>query len=885
MSVPPGTRLGPYEVVAPLGEGGMGEVYRATDTRLDRTVALKVLGAETVRDPAARERFEREARLIARLQHPHICVLHDVGVEGDTPYLVMELLAGETLDARLAKGRLPLDDALALGAQIAQALDAAHRQGIAHRDLKPANVMLVKGARGTDAKLLDFGVARPVDVAPRTDRPDDQATRATAAVTAVLTDRHTLVGTLPYMAPEQLAGQPADARTDLWALGCVLYEMLTGTRPFAGKTTASLMAAILDQPAPPLADRAPLTPPLVDHLVQRCLEKDPEHRWQSARDVALELDWARTGATATTGAEAPWQLTRRGLLVAAGGAVAGAAGGWTAGRAWTSPAAAKIAEPAAFRISPSPGSQFSTGLALSPDGRAVVVLVSSPGGRRLVLRRLDDLAFQELAGSDDAEYPFFSPDGRWIGFFASNRLWRIPVTGGSREAVVESNYRYGATWMPDGTLVFATASSSDLMALPPGGREPTVLVPASVFDNKSLRWPKLAANGRTLVFSVFGGSAEDSTLAAYRLDNKSGVILGDGTHPVPAVDDTLLYSRAGFIESATFDADALTLSAVTRSTYTARTFSGGMALLASAADGTVAWLESVSAGRQVLARYTLDGTRTVVAADPRPRGPGSVSVSPDGRFAAMGAAWGAGMVLVTDLERGATAVVATGRFTSPSFSADSTRLYLNDRRGRIVVKTLFSDTPPTPVADTAPGLSNVVALRDGRLLLFEIAKGGATVGRIVTPGAAGVAPSFQVENVSNVPLAALSPDGRWFAYRTGIGTIGGIVSRRVDGLASWRPVADVSDGVAYVTGWSTKGIYYHVGRTMYVVPVTERDGTPEFGPAERVFEMSSLAIDGPSTAGVSMVPDGQSFIVVESADDTPDQLVVMLNGLQALRRA
>ena len=704
-----------------------------------------------------------------------------------------------------------------------------------------------------------------------------------ATTAAVLTDRHTLVGTLPYMAPEQLAGQPADARTDLWALGCVLYEMLTGTRPFAGKTTASLMAAILEQPAPPLADRAPLTPPLVDHLVRRCLEKDPEHRWQSARDVALELDWARTGATATTGAEAPWQLTRRGLLVAAGGAVAGAAGGWAAGRAPTSPAAAKIAEPSAFQISPSPGSQFSSGLALSPDGRTVVVPVNGPSGRHLVLRRLDDLAFQELAGSDDADYPFFSADGRWIGFFAENRLWRIPVTGGSREAVVESNFRYGATWMPDGTVVFATASSPDLMALPPGGREPTVLVPASAFDNKSLRWPKVAANGRTLVFSVFGGSVEDSTLAAYRLDNESGVVLGAGTHPDPSIDGTLLYSRAGFIESATFDADAMTMSAVTRSGYTVRTNSGGMALLASASDGTVAWLESASASRQVLVRYALDGTRTVVAADPRPRGPGSVSVSPDGRFAAMETASG---VLITDLQRGTTTVVVTGAFNSPSFSADSRRLYLNDRNGRIVVKTLFSDTPPTPAADTAPGPSNVVALRDGRLLLFEVAKNGtAYVGRIVTPGAAGAAPSFQVENVSNVPLAALAPDGAWFAYRTGSGTSAGIRARRVDDLASWRPVTDVLNGVAYVTGWSTKGIYYHVGRTMYLVPVTERDGRPEFAPPVRAFEMSSRAVDGPNIAGVRMVPDGQSFIVVESADDTPDQLVVMLNGVAALRRS
>ncbi len=687
----------------------MGEVYRATDTRLGRTVALKVLGAETVRDPAARERFEREARLIARLQHPHICVLHDVGVEGDTPYLVMELLAGETLDARLTRGRLPLDEALALGAP--DRPGARRRTSSGHRAPRPQARQRHARQRARAGQMPSCWTSAwraPWTQPARVGQGTDDATGVTGATTAaVLTDRHTLVGTLPYMAPEQVAGQPADARTDLWALGCVLYEMLTGTRPFAGKTTASLMAAILEQPAQPLADRAPLTPPLVDHLVRRCLEKDPEHRWQSARDVALELDWARTGATAMTGAEAPWQLTRRGLLVAAGGAVAGAAGGWAAGRARISPAAARITEPSAFRVSPSPDSQFSSGFALSPDGRTVVVPVNGPSGRRLVLRRLDDLAFQELAGSDDADYPFFSPDGRWIGFFAENRLWRIPVTGGSREAVVESNFRYGATWMPDGTLVFATASSPDLVALPPGGREPTVLVPASAFDNKSLRWPKVAANGRTLVFSVFGGSAEDSTLAAYRLDNKSGVILGAGTHPDPSIDGTLLYSRAGFIESATFDADAMTMSAVTRSGYTVRTNSGGMALLASAADGTVAWLESASASRQVLARYALDGTRTVVAADPRPRGPGSVSVSPDGRFAAMETASG---VLITDLQRGTTTVVVTGAFNSPSFSADSRRLYLNDRSGRIVVKTLFSDAPPTPAADTAPGPSNVVAL-------------------------------------------------------------------------------------------------------------------------------------------------------------------------------
>ena len=300
MTLSAGTRLGPYEILTPLGAGGMGEVYRARDTRLERTVAIKVLPSHLSASPESRQRFEREAKTISQLSHPHICALHDVGREGETEYLVMEYLEGETLADRLLKGPLPLEQTLRFGIQIADALDKAHRQGIVHRDLKPGNVMITKSG----VKLLDFGLAKVVASVA-------QPSTVTSLPTQLnLTQEGTILGTFQYMAPEQLEGREADARSDIFSFGCMLYEMATGSKAFAGTSQASLIGAILHTDPPPISRAQPMSPPALDHIVKKCLAKDPEERWQNAADLGSELNWIREGGS-QPGVPAPVISRRR----------------------------------------------------------------------------------------------------------------------------------------------------------------------------------------------------------------------------------------------------------------------------------------------------------------------------------------------------------------------------------------------------------------------------------------------------------------------------------------------------------------------------------------------------------------------------------------------
>ena len=331
MQLNPGTRLGPYEILSPLGAGGMGEVFRARDTRLGREVAIKVLPQHLSSHPEVRARFEREAKTVSSLNHSNICTLFDIGREGDTDYLVMELIEGETLARRLEKGLLPIEQALAIGAQIAEALTRAHRAGVVHRDLKPGNVMLTKSG----AKLMDFGLARATGLA----EPVGALTQS-PTIAQPLTAEGTIVGTFQYMSPEQLEGREADARSDVWALGCVLYEMATGKRAFEAKSQASLIAAILEHEPAPIADVQPMSPPELDRLVRACLAKDPDERVQTAHDVKLQLGWMRAGIGAARSASAPLRSgTRRARwMVASFAALAVvAASAFVAGRRSTPP--------------------------------------------------------------------------------------------------------------------------------------------------------------------------------------------------------------------------------------------------------------------------------------------------------------------------------------------------------------------------------------------------------------------------------------------------------------------------------------------------------------------------------------------------------------------
>jgi Tol biopolymer transport system component len=503
VSLAPGARLGPYEITAPIGAGGMGEVYRARDTRLDRTVAIKVLPSAVAADPEARTRFEREARAIAALDHPHICPLHDIGHAEGIDFLVMRLLEGETLAERMTKGRLPLDQVVRFGAEVADALDKAHRAGITHRDLKPANVMLTKAG----AVLLDFGLAKRQGPAPPVGLTTMTGTGPTSAGTA----KGTLLGTLHYMAPEQVEGREADARSDIFALGAVLYEMATATRPFDGDSPASVIGAILKDDPPAVSARQPLSPLALDHVVARCLAKDPDQRWQSAADVKHGLQWALTsGLAGKTDSSGAWRIGALGWAALTVMGVALAVTSPYAVRQWlsTTPVPAAVT----FDVFPPSGASFpaqgaavpSTQLSLSPDGRRLAFVATAPEGRPMVwVRTLDRLEAQALPGTEGAVFPFWSPDSRFVGFFAQGKMKRTDLVGGPPQVICDASPEStrGATWNRDGTIVFVSGVASGLQQVSAGGGVPAPAIPLREGD-VSYRWPTFLPDGRHLIFHV-----------------------------------------------------------------------------------------------------------------------------------------------------------------------------------------------------------------------------------------------------------------------------------------------------------------------------------------------------------------------------------------------
>ncbi len=491
MPLHPGTRLGPYEIGGPIGKGGMGEVYRARDTRLDRTVAIKVLPTEVASDADARTRFEREARAVAALDHPHICGIYDVGTVDGIHYLVMPHLDGQSLAMRLEQGPLPLDQALKVAAEIADALDKAHRQGITHRDVKPANIMLTKAG----SKLLDFGLAKLRGPVAPMSMPGVSRLVTQAPDTAV----GTILGTMQYMAPEQVEGKEADARSDIWALGTVIYEMVTGTRPFQGDTPASVIGAILKDEPSPMSRVQPLAPPLLDHIVTRSLAKDPENRWQSARDISHAL--AMVGHTTAVTANA---LTRRRTLALASlvGLLTALAIGVPLWMTWPRPEAER--RPLSFHLTPPADTAFqfspeAGGSAISPDGQSVAFVAITNGTPRLWIRTLASLTARELPDTDGAKLPFWSPDSGSIGFFTSVDLRRINVSGTAAVILARALDSRGGTWSADGTIVFSPNSVGPLYWISASGGTPALLTTLSAGETTH-RWPKFLPDSRTLLY-------------------------------------------------------------------------------------------------------------------------------------------------------------------------------------------------------------------------------------------------------------------------------------------------------------------------------------------------------------------------------------------------
>ena len=512
----PGTRLGPYEIVALVGEGGMGQVFKARDTRLDRTVAIKMLPASLAADPQRRERFEREARNISRLEHPHICPLYDVGEHDGHAYLVMQFLEGDTLAERLEHGPLTISQTLEYGIQIAEALAAAHRAGIVHRDLKPGNIMITR----TGARLLDFGLARTV--------PGSTSLNTTlgdrAARVGRLTTEGTILGTLSYMAPEQIDGREIDTRADVFAFGAVLFEMLTGLKAFEGETPARVMSAILrDEPAR-VSSIVPVTPAALEALIHACLAKDPNERWQNISDVARQLrhlrdmmSGPRSGRISASGAmPAPAVVLAQPATAAAPTSARPQAGlrrrssaprlvGLVVDRMRSTAPPGSASAPLSLHalILPPEGMYLTDTLALSPDGRQLAFVAAEPTGRkRLWLRALDAKTPQSVADTDGASEPFWSPDGQQIAFFAGGRLKRVAAAGGGVTTICDAGTTAGGSWNRDDVIVFAR-QDGPMMRVAAGGGRPE---PLTAFDRERGEthhlYPAFLPDGRHYTYYV-----------------------------------------------------------------------------------------------------------------------------------------------------------------------------------------------------------------------------------------------------------------------------------------------------------------------------------------------------------------------------------------------
>jgi len=525
MVLTPGTKLGPYEIVAPLGAGGMGEVYRARDTRLDRTVAVKILPAHLSSNPEARQRFEREARAISSLNHPNICTLHDIGHQDGTDFLVMEYLEGETLADRFIHGPLPPEQVLKYGIEICEGLEKAHKNGLIHRDLKPGNIMLTKSG----AKLMDFGLAKTTSVSVP---PSSSLTMTLPSADQPLTARGMMLGTFQYMSPEQVEGREADARSDLFALGAVLYEMASGRRAFTGKSQASIVAAILASEPQPISAVQPMSPPALDRVVRTCLAKDPDDRWQTAHDVKLQLRWIAEGGS-QAGIPAPLAARRRRSqnLGWAAAAICLLVALSTASALWLHPRRPPL--PLRASLLPPKNCSFDPfGFAISPDGKRLAFVGTAAGQSEtsLWVRPLNSVAAQELSGTNGAIYPFWSPDSSAIGFFAGNKLKKIDAAGGPVIAMADVEDGRGGTWGSDGTIVFSRKAQQEglYQVSSAGGPVSEVTHYDKTRNEDTHRWPWMMPDARHFIFYLSSitltatNGDQDPIAGLYFVDRKTG---------------------------------------------------------------------------------------------------------------------------------------------------------------------------------------------------------------------------------------------------------------------------------------------------------------------------------------------------------------------------
>ena len=889
MPLTAGTRLGPYEILSVLGAGGMGEVYRARDVTLNRDVAIKVLPSAFVNDVDRRARFEREARILATVTHPHIATVYGFELRDGVYTLVLELVEGQTLAARLRAGPVPLREAVAIARQIADALDAAHEKGIIHRDLKPENISITHDAV---VKVLDFGLAKIT-----TGGSVDDLSRATT-VSVDATRNGVVLGTLPYMSPEQARGKTVDRRTDVWAFGCVFYEMLTGRAAFANDTVSDVMAAILDR-EPDWGLLPPDTPPTLARLVRRCLQKDPKRRLHDIADARIEIDDLSAEPVAQV-LNVQFRRRRSTVVLWTLAAVIG-------GALFMDIARRLAAEP----TSPNPVTRFTMALlphleipdpmALSPDGRTLVYSAVDESGSRLYRRGLDSLESVPIRGGEGGAAPFFSPDGVSIGFTRLGKLMTVPVQGGVPTTVHQENRVVGATWLPDHTIVFG--SEAGLMRVPATGgeaRKVTTLRSGEIEHHS----PVAVNDGRAVLFTVHTGArdAQQTDVVSLPTGERTRVTQGSGARLLGKGHLAFAFQRTGSLWVAPFDQRRLLLTGPPTPALEGIALSDGwIPTIATAPNGTIAYVT----GRAV-SSYTpralvwVDKTGREQPIDAPVRMWWWPQISPDGKR--IGAhimdpvnmdAW------IYELPHGPLVRVTFNPAQDgyPLWTRDGRRIALWAMRegGVRELYTRSAELTGPEEKLTTGRLRQAQApfswSGDGKLLVFEQSSADTGLDICVVPieGAHTVTPLIHGRSDEGHP--AVSPDGRWIAYQSNESGSWEVYVQPFPALGS-RLQLSTQGGTSPI--WDPAGgeLYYRNGREVISVPVAIKADTFTFGNPRTLFEGSYVneaagPVGGPTYA---LSPDGRRFLMMTDQKPTDGtsgqtQIVVVLNWTDELQRA
>ena len=843
MAIQVGQRLGPYEILSAIGAGGMGEVYRARDTRLERTVAVKILPDHLSDRAELRERFDREARTVASLNHPHICTLHDIGHQDGTDFLVMEYLEGETLAERLKKGPLPLDQVLQYAIEISDALDKAHRKGITHRDLKPGNIMLTKS--GT--KLLDFGLAKLRG-------PQAAGANLSALPTegSNLTAQGTILGTLQYMAPEQLEGKEVDARTDIFAFGLVVYEMATGKKAFEGKSQASLIAKILETDPPPISMLQPMTPPALDRVVKRCLCKEPDHRWQTASDLCEELKWiADGGSQAGLSTVVPHRTQRRLGWIGAALAIVAFFGALASAVMYLHRPTSEL-QPIRFTIGAPEKSAFvnapaSPWPAVSPDGRQLAFETRDNARLSLWVRSLGSLSAQMLADLGiglSGGPPFWSTDSRYVGFVADGKLKKVAVSGGPAETLCDAvgAVTSGGTWNQGGTIIFSQAGG--LFRVPASGGEPRPLTKVdSARGEYAHVLPRFLPDGKHFLYVILGSNLETAGIYVGSLDSTRSIRVLNATSQVEYSAGHLLFVRGDTLEAQRFDTDRLDLAgdafpvaqSVGNQPWNAR------AAFGASPNGVLTYR---SGGEANLQLTWFDRSGKVLGTVGTPSRMVAPAISPDGAIVAVDQGdpqTGLSDIWLHDLGRG-----TASRFTSiaktasvyPVWSPDGSHIaFSSDRDGPFNAYQKATNGNSQDEALDKSALTSVPVdwSRDGRYVIEAVAalKTGYDVWVLPQFGDRKPFPYLQTE--FNELFARLSPDGHWLAYTSD-------ETKRYE---------------VYVQSFPTPGVKWQISSSGGSRPVWSRDG-------------KELFFIGGSTTGVGPSSDQKLMVVEVKSQPTKD---------------